>query len=323
FRRIIAHPEDASIRQAYADWLEKRADARVAFLRTDPALERINYIDWLEKDGHLAEYIRDFPAVAALANERKVREPLRTQRRALASSLDPDWCAFFNTLACPFEPFLFFNNHGDLQEFKPEDLPFIQRIGTRGSILTFESDFRDEKSWDQGLMRDLLFLTEIQLPVQCYYGAATCPIHPFICQLKTDRHPLRGADILAALQPRAFRSKYIKTLDATDIPYPGYHPGLYVVENDEIHNDFRHQHIFQTKTHPKKDPIDPFSGAHGVFRSYVADDKMWYVLLHTTPQQHGQFQFSPYVILFAIGKSPTGDRLLGVVTHQVCHNLCD
>jgi hypothetical protein len=33
--------------------------------------------------------------------------------------------------------------------------------------------------------------------------------------------------------------------------------------------------------------------------------------------------FSRYVILFAVGLSPNGERVLGVVTHQVCHNLCD
>ena len=30
-----------------------------------------------------------------------------------------------------------------------------------------------------------------------------------------------------------------------------------------------------------------------------------------------------WVILFAVGRSPHGPRLVGVVSHQLCHNLCD
>jgi hypothetical protein len=50
---------------------------------------------------------------------------------------------------------------------------------------------------------------------------------------------------------------------------------------------------------------------------------MWYVLMHITPEEYGGSFFSSYVVLFAVGHSLTGNRLIGVVTHQVCHNLCD
>ncbi len=88
---------------------------------------------------------------------------------------------------------------------------------------------------------DLRFLSELEL-TQCEYGAATCPVHPFICELGTERETLTGADVLAALKPRNFRSEHITDLNETEIPYPGYNPGT---DNDEIHNDFSGQYIFK------------------------------------------------------------------------------
>jgi uncharacterized protein (TIGR02996 family) len=322
-RGILARPDDAINRLMYADRLEECGDPRAQFLRMDPALERISYVAWLETDGHLDFYLRTFPEVRREAEERQATAQLREQRRALGSKLDPDWVAFINTFGCPFQPFFFFNNAGNPRECQPDELPFSERIGTRGAVVTFESDFRDERSWDRGLMRDVGSLTALQLE-ECYYGAATCPVHPFICGLDAERRPLSGAVILASLRPSAFRSRYIQTLEATGIPFPGYHPGDGSgIHNDEIHNDFEAQYIFQHSDEDSEEKVDALSGAHGVLGRYIAGSQLWYVLLHTTPQQIEGFQFSRYAILLAVGQSPSGDRLPGVVTHQVCHDLCD
>jgi uncharacterized protein (TIGR02996 family) len=324
-RAILAKPGDASTRLVYADWLGERGDPRAPFLRLDPEVERISYVAWLERDGHLDYYLQNCPEVRREADERKTTAPLRTQRQALRSTLDPAWTAFIDTVGCSFQPFFFFDNHGNPREFRPDELPFAEQIGTRGAIVTFESDFRDERCWDQGLMEDLRFLRQLEVG-DCYYGAATCPLNPFACQLKSARSPLTGADVLAALRPVEFRSRYIKTLEATSIPFPGYHPGSGDgIENDEIHNDFTEQHIFQTddEDNEQGDDIDEFGGIHGVLKRFVVDGKLWYVLLHGMPEQVEEFRFSRYVVLFAVGRSPNGERLVGVVTHQVCHNLCD
>jgi uncharacterized protein (TIGR02996 family) len=322
-RGLLEQPGDAAPRMVYADWLEERGDPRAPFLRIDPELERIAYVPWLERDGHLDYYLQSFPEVQREAEERKATDHLRHQRRALSSTLDPEWVAFINTLACSFQPFLFFNNHGNPRECRPEELPFAERIGTRGAVVTFESDFRDGRTFDQGLMRDLRFLCNLEIG-ECAYGAATCPAHPFICELKTHRRPLTGSDVLAALRPSGFRSNYIQNLAATHIPYPGYHPGDGSgTDNDEIHNDFTGQHIFQKQDEDHDEEVSEFDGIHGELKRFVADGRLWYVLLHTTPEQVEEFRFSRYVVLFGIGLSPNGERLLGVVTHQVCHNLCD
>src|SRR5262249_44465270 len=108
----------------------------------------------------------------------------------------------------------------------------------------------------------------------------------------------------------------------------GYNPGDgHGTDNDEIHNDFAGQYIFQKETEgSEEDVVDEFSGTHGLLKQYVVDRKLWYVLLHTKPRRYEEYpdiQVSHYAILFAVGQSPNGDRLVGVVTHQVCHNLCD
>ena len=321
---MLAAPSDAELRRRYADWLDQHGDRdRAAYLRTDPALGRLSYVEWLERDGHLDFFLERFPDVKREADERKATQAAREHRRALAATLDPAWVAFIDAMGTPFEPFYFFNNHGSPRECTAEELPFKEPIGTRGRVVTFASDFREGAAWDPGLMADLRFLTGLP-PGNCAYGAATCPLHPFVCQLSTDHRPLRATDVIAALRPRAFRSKYIQTLDATHVPFPGYQPGSgRGVENDEIHNDFGEQHLFENKDAETGEPIDETAGTHGALLREVAGGQLWYVLLHMTPAFNDPYWFSRYVVLFAVGRSPRGDRLIGVISHQVCHNLCD
>jgi uncharacterized protein (TIGR02996 family) len=329
-RGLLATPDDAALRSVYADWLEERSDPRAAFVRLDPGIDRIHCVDWLESDGHLAVYVKSYPEVKRFAEERRATAKLRKRLATLRPRIDPAWTAFMDTLACPFRPFFFFNNHGSPREFGPEELPFKEQLGTRGAVVTFASAFRDGSSWDPSLLPDLEFLCRLQ-PGNCYYGAATCPVHPFLGELQPGRRRVTGASVLAALKARDFRSQHIQSLRATRIPFPGYHPRT---DNDEIHNDSTHQHIFVCpgdESEPARDEPNEGEGdagraddTHANLTGYVEGGHLWYVLLHGTPYEvYLGIRLSRYVVLFAVGKSPHGDRLVGVVTHQVCHNLCD
>lgn len=211
---------------------------------------------------------------------------------------------------------LFLDQPFQLESFEcePWEIPFTESLGARGKVITFQSQFGSNYPLDIHLAEEIDLLTKLELS-DCYYGAAACPVFPFICEYLSGNEPLTGTTVLTALKPQNFRSEHIKNLDAAVIPFPGYHPGT---DNDEIHTDFPKQNIFEYE-----DNGDELAGTHGAIKRFVVDGRIWYVLLHTTPEQYEEYWFSRYVILFAVGLSPQGNRLLGVVTHQVCHNLCD
>lgn len=198
---------------------------------------------------------------------------------------------------------------------KPGATPFTEPVGMRGRIVAIPSQFRGDCSRDVGLARDVRVAS--LLPQmghnECYYGSAGYPLHPFICELGPEHRALTGAAVLAALKVRDFHSEHIRDLDATSFQYQGYHPD----KNDEIHNDFTKQYIFGREASE-----DEFRGHHGVLKRYVKREQVWYVLLHTPPRTKGR-PSSFYVVLLAVGQSPHGDRMLGILTHQICYNLCD
>jgi uncharacterized protein (TIGR02996 family) len=149
-RALLDSPGQADIRTQYSNWLKEQDDWRAPFVRLNPAVERISYIDWLEARGNLESYSESFPEVRREADEWKARKALRDVRRRLAATLQlhPAWVAFLDTLACSFQPFFFFSNHGEPREFRPEELPFAEQIGTRGAVVAFESDFNDGAGWE-------------------------------------------------------------------------------------------------------------------------------------------------------------------------------
>jgi uncharacterized protein (TIGR02996 family) len=289
-RSLLESPHDPSIRLAYAEWLEKRDDnPRAEFLRLDAQR-------------------------AKLAREDEIPSHLVARLQELSKGLDPGWLAFVNTLGQPIRPYI--------DKYDDSRLPFAVPICRRGAIITFDSQFRAASHWEPGLLKDLHRLSTLELG-RCFSTPCTMPIEPFVCEVPPSvaakQGPLTAAEVVKALKVRSFRSQFIENLNATSIPYPGYHPGdpergLF---NDEIHDDSLHQYMFDPKTQ------EPW-GVHGELKRSVVDGQLWYALLHFTPEHTPPgFLMSEYVMLFAIGRSVNGPRLLGGVAFDACHNLCD
>src|SRR5258708_8429443 len=152
--------------------------------------------------------------------------------------------------------------------------PFVKPLGLRGNVATFGSGVGGDPSGSAGLARDRRLVA--QLPGMglgaCYYGAASYPLFPFLCECSGESRPPTAVEVLAALRVKSFRSEHIQTLEAYELPFPGYHPGT---ENDEIHTDFAEQNIFGHER-----PGDEALGHHGVLKKYVVCERVWYVLLH-------------------------------------------
>ncbi len=178
----------------------------------------------------------------------------------------------------------------------------------RAGVLTFPSYV------DSGDTADRTWLGSLDLDY-CGYGGIDARIYPFICRLPRLSRPVTGRDIVHALKVREFRSDHTPTLDATYLPYPGYHA---YTANEEVHNDFRHQYVF-----PREAEIDEMAGVHGEVKRYVIAQHLWYVLLKYKATRARETTSFRYALLFAVGQSPRGHRCVGVVTHQMCHNLCD
>ena len=200
--------------------------------------------------------------------------------------------------------------------FSPDDSPLGDTIVLRNCLASFASEEapRDEIV---SCIKHVRWST-------CAYGAASNPVFPFYASIKGANKLLLASDVLNSLKAIRFKSDYIKDLECEQIDFPGYHPGVF--NNDEIHNDDTKQHVFVTE----EDSIDyPESFEnHKYLKGLVDRGKLWYVLLHPVKHKHvhdtGWHCYScEMVCLFAVGKSLVDDCLIGVVTYQVCHNLCD
>ena len=210
---------------------------------------------------------------------------------------------------------------GDLVDlgFSQDDSPIGDNIVLRNCLASFASEEapRDEIV---SCIKNVRWRT-------CAYGAASNPVFPFYAAIKSTNKVLLASDVLNSLKAIRFKSDYIEDLECEHIDFPGYHPG--VANNDEIHNDGTKQHVFATEEDSIDSP-ESFEN-HKYLKGLVDGGKLWYVLLHPVKHKHvyvnGDNEWYDYfcdmVCLFAVGKSLVGDCLIGVVTHQVCHNLCD
>lgn len=220
--------------------------------------------------------------------------------------------------------FELYNNTGE-EVFPNESLPLKTPLLIYDRLISLDAELLSSNSNDKHLLMDQEFLRSLELG-ECTYGAASCPVHPFVCNFTGQAGNPRAKDILDSLRVINFRSEHIKTLDAELVPWPGYHPGT---ENDEIHNDYAHQNLFGIRYQDeggwgdRVGPIPPDSGTHGKLLQYVSNNKLWYVLLHSWVPTSDDWPRQREVLLFAVGPSEDGCRLVGVISHQLCHNLCD
>ena len=200
-----------------------------------------------------------------------------------------------------------------------EDSPLGERIILRDSIAIFQNRVPGREA-----AADIAFLTSLPA-TRCWYGACDCELHPVIIVPGGPLSSLpTAASVLRELRAVRFRSAHIPILDVVSLPYPGYHPGT----NDEIHTDSEEQSIFARS---ESDLLDPSVSAahadsmrwHSELQDYAVRRHLFYILLHAKPHRHDEFEFSDWVVLFAVGISPCSGYLIGAVTHQACHNYCD
>ncbi len=268
---------------------------------------KLVYADWLQdRADPRAEYVR-FRVEMANATPPKDwheaqewRSRNKERQTELRRGFDPGWVGFMNSLAAPYEPLTF-------QEGQPGH-PFTQTIGLRGCVVVFASQYCRGDDWNEGLLADLSLLAAMEWG-SCAYGAASPNMYGFLCDVRIKRDPMRASEVLKAIKAADFQSEHILELNRTSIPFPGYQP--YTV-NDEIHTDFASQYLFEHDSEEAED-----AGTHGALKRYVTGGRLWYVLLHTGGRPCSM------VTLLAVGRSPHGNRLVGAITSQVCHNLCD
>jgi uncharacterized protein (TIGR02996 family) len=297
-RAILANPADTTLKLVYADWLQDRADPRAEYVRAQ--IELAGAEEALNRP--LSYTFPTSPLQAQLEREDEAKKVAEARRKLIGSgrTLHPEWVGFMQSLAQPFAAITF-------QEGTPGH-PFTETVGRCGRVAMLESKYRAADIGDGGLLADLAFLISIEWG-ECCYGATDCPMYGFLCEESIDHGPLTARGVLTAIKAADFQSEHIAMLDASEIPYQGYHP--YTI-NDEIHTDFRGQKMFERKKRGAGN-----AGNHGLLRRYVVGKRVWYALLHIGSRP------CDMVTLLAVGRSPHGNRLVGAITSQMCHNLCD
>jgi uncharacterized protein (TIGR02996 family) len=282
-RAILANSADTTLKLIYADWLEERSDPRAEYVRLQMAITTT-----------------PLPRNKAKAQERRLRD--RDRLTEIGRSLDPVWITFMQTLAQPFVPFKL--------NWQEPDHPFTETVGHRGNLVVFESQYRTADTWNGGLLADARFVAAGEW-LECAYGAADFSMYGFVCDLLTEGDPLTARDVLTAIKAANFRCEHVANLNVTEMAFPGYRPGT---ANDEIHTEFAEQHMFMNNAREGVVDVED-NNTHGL-KSYVRG-RLWYVLLHIGEKP------CPMVALLAVGRSPHGNRLVGTITRQMCHNLCD
>ena len=215
-----------------------------------------------------------------------------------------------------------FENNTKTVTFTDETLPLSRSLFTDGDLVTNEPKIIQPR---ESTSEDVVFLRSFQL-TECCEGAASCPMHPFVCSFIGNDHSPTARMVLDSLGASDFQSEHIASLDAKKLPFQGYHPGTF---NDEIHNDFSEQIMFCKRYEDaffadnRTGPIGPEDLEHGKLMHYVRNNTIWYVLLHSWIRTELGMPKQPWVVMFAVGLSPKYPTLVGCVTHQLCHNFCD
>ena len=150
----------------------------LSFFEMDPELAALELCRLARKRRPPRLLLPKIPRSETRSPATESHRELREQRRTMGDHFDPAWVAFINTMGCPFQPFFFFNNHGNPRECQPLELPFTEPIGTRGSIVTLRNLTSARRSPGTRGSSRLAAFDRLELK-ECFYGAVDLPCSPF------------------------------------------------------------------------------------------------------------------------------------------------
>jgi uncharacterized protein (TIGR02996 family) len=252
---------------------------------------RLVYADWLdERNDPRGEFLRLYDKWQREATPQ--REPDRNTIRRLnelRGVINPDWAAFMVTLAMPPEPFVFGLPNNCLG---PESLPLGEELMIRripnslelpSGLVTFASQFRSVDPLDSGLAADLRILVRMAEKEECSYGASDYYVYPFLAELPAGGKRPTVAQIVGALKGVHFRRE----------------------DRDRVTTAPRHQGIFKRSEDDEEIVDDDYL----IPRDHVTPAAVRFVTFHVLGEERWR-----WAVDFAVGPSPRGKRLVGVVT---------
>lgn len=252
------------------------------------------YADWLEdRDDPRGAFLRLLGEWEHCWDGGGVPSTSLTARlEELRNRIDPGWVAVMSTLGVKSEPFALW--------LESSDAPLTERLVIRGirrryqrnrncqpgGLVAFATQYLLREPPDNGLTTDLQMLADLSSGLgECYYGSSDFIIYSFIADLHATGEQPTAGEILTALKARDFRGEG-----------SGEH------YEDFISNEYRRQHFFI------HDGTEESREIHTVLAKHIAPARMWYVLLRTRNQQCLR-----EAVHFAVGPSPHGNRIVGVV----------
>lgn len=229
----------------------------------------------------------------------------------------------------------------EFEKIRLEELKSLMNATIKtSSIISFEgSTIVVGDANHQDIKEAIKYIPQLE-PFEISQGAALTYIYPFVSKYD-DKHQkdTTASQILDSLKVIGFKSEHIKSLDKEFLEFPGYNPATL---NDEIHNDFTEQNLFEVED------IHPDEGIHGELLRNVHHKKLWYILLHPWEkvatsdteastkkedfnyaliygnEELGYFNKKyGHVLLLVVGVTQDKKNIIGYISHQVCHNLCD
>lgn len=250
---------------------------------------------------------------------RRPLPPPRAGTRNPAADAHPRWHRY--AAAAPLTPARSMPTAPLNWNLPASDLPLAEPLLLHDGIACLESHLPQAAH----AAADLTFLRSLPPAPRCAQGAADRELHPFIAIPIAPLGNLPNADIvLQTLHASSFKSAHIPDLARASLPHPGYHP---YSDIDEIHTDDASQYMLPVKDDQEDERSDD-DLRRGLqwfwsLKQYVHGGHLYHVVLHTRRRPAGTGDVADAVLLFAVGVSPATGNLVGAVTCQLCHNLCD
>lgn len=265
-------------------------DGFLSAVLANPADEtlRLVYADWLdERDDPRGQFLRTQGRWNGDWGPDEDTDVLRSRLDDLYAVIDPGWRALMNTFGVKSKPVSLWSQSSESPFTEPLVVRGTRgRYGQPGGLITFASQFQLKTPPSDGLTADIRVLDDFRLELgECYWGRSDYTIYPFMAEFDTIDTTVPA--ILAALKTRELR---------------GAGPGVW--HEDFITNDPSRQYFFRVG----EEPGDEEQGLHGVLRRYVSPAPLWYVLLHD-----GGGPDPRDAVHIGVGRSPDGNRLLGVI----------